>query len=110
MCLLSIYCFLLLILVLDAYLIFHLIFSLFFCDTTVPGEGKGVPPASLLSLKFSFPLNYSFVHIVIHVLYYAGHVADALQTTKPDVYITTDGGYKWRKVCHSHKYNKGNLT
>ncbi|KAJ8301253.1 hypothetical protein KUTeg_020240 [Tegillarca granosa] len=27
-----------------------------------------------------------------------GHVADALQTTAPDVFITSDGGYNWRKI------------
>lgn len=42
-----------------------------------------------------------------------GHVADALQTTKPDVYITTDGGYKWRKALdgphHYHIADSGSL-
>ena len=28
-----------------------------------------------------------------------GHVADALQTSDPDVYVTSDGGYNWIKVC-----------
>ncbi|KAK3102843.1 hypothetical protein FSP39_014357 [Pinctada imbricata] len=34
-----------------------------------------------------------------------GHVADALQTTPPDVYITSDGGYSWRLALKGrHKY------
>ena len=27
-----------------------------------------------------------------------GHVADALQNTDPDVYVSSDGGYSWRLV------------
>ncbi|XP_050412242.1 sortilin [Patella vulgata] len=34
-----------------------------------------------------------------------GHVADALQTTEPDVFLTADGGYTWRKVLDGpHHY------
>ena len=28
----------------------------------------------------------------------SGHVAEALQNTPPDVYVTSDGGYNWIKV------------
>ena len=28
----------------------------------------------------------------------SGHVAESLQTTAPDVYVTSDGGYTWIKV------------
>ncbi|XP_061187283.1 sortilin-like isoform X1 [Saccostrea echinata] len=34
-----------------------------------------------------------------------GHVADALQTTHPDVYVTSDGGYTWAKALDGpHQY------
>eukprot|EP00105_Crassostrea_gigas_P033630 XP_011457076.1 PREDICTED: sortilin isoform X2 [Crassostrea gigas] len=34
-----------------------------------------------------------------------GHVADALQTTQPDVYVTSDGGYSWAKALDGpHMY------
>ncbi|XP_056000004.1 sortilin-like isoform X2 [Ostrea edulis] len=34
-----------------------------------------------------------------------GHVADALQTTHPDVYVTSDGGYTWAKALTGpHQY------
>ncbi|XP_033746028.1 sortilin-like isoform X1 [Pecten maximus] len=42
-----------------------------------------------------------------------GHVADALQTTNPDVYVTRDGGYKWSKALsgphHYHIADSGSL-
>ncbi|OWF42491.1 Sortilin [Mizuhopecten yessoensis] len=42
-----------------------------------------------------------------------GHIADALQTTHPDVYITRDGGYKWIKALdgphHYHIADSGSL-
>ncbi|XP_069141145.1 sortilin-like isoform X3 [Argopecten irradians] len=42
-----------------------------------------------------------------------GHVADALQTTNPDVYVTRDGGYKWFKALdgphHYHIADSGSL-
>ena len=28
----------------------------------------------------------------------SGHIASSLQTTEPDVYLSTDGGYDWKKV------------
>ncbi|ESO99480.1 hypothetical protein LOTGIDRAFT_231095 [Lottia gigantea] len=38
-----------------------------------------------------------------------GHVADALQTTLPDVFLTSDGGYTWRKVLDGpHSYQIAN--
>lgn len=34
-----------------------------------------------------------------------GHVADALQTTQPDVYVTSNGGYNWTKALDGpHMY------
>ncbi|XP_071083380.1 sortilin-like isoform X1 [Haliotis cracherodii] len=32
------------------------------------------------------------------------HAADALQTTLPNIYITTDGGYNWRKTLDGPHY------
>ncbi|KAK3610584.1 hypothetical protein CHS0354_009024 [Potamilus streckersoni] len=31
-----------------------------------------------------------------------GNVADALQTTEPDVFISNDGGYNWKKILTGH--------
>lgn len=29
---------------------------------------------------------------------YTGHVADALQRTDPDIFVSSDGGYSWTQV------------
>ena len=44
---------------------------------------------------------YHFNNIIVldsHPLYILGHIADALQVTDPDVYMSSDGGYTWFKV------------
>ena len=37
-------------------------------------------------------------------LNFSGHVADALQRSPPDVFVTSDGGYTWRKVRNMFCY------
>ena len=32
----------------------------------------------------------------------SGHVAESLQVTDPDVYVSSDGGYTWRFVSFCH--------
>ena len=34
-----------------------------------------------------------------------GHVADALQTTDPDVFVSSDGGYSWSLVSSACRFN-----
>jgi hypothetical protein len=36
-----------------------------------------------------------------------GHVADGLQTSPPDVYVSSDGGYSWSKVRHYRMQSSG---
>ena len=42
-------------------------------------------------------LNRLTLKLISHLVI-IGHVADALQTTQPDVFVTSDGGYTWTKV------------
>ncbi|KAL5015049.1 hypothetical protein ScPMuIL_009319 [Solemya velum] len=45
------------------------------------------------------------IESAVGIILVHGHVADALQTTKPNVYVTSDGGYTWRKALDGpHHY------
>lgn len=39
----------------------------------------------------------------------AAHAAQNLQTTDPDVFISSDGGYSWRKVYAHFFYSSQNF-
>ncbi len=42
--------------------------------------------------------------------FFAGHVADTLQVTDPDVFISSDGGYSWAKVIMTYFTNFCSLS
>ncbi|XP_077996765.1 sortilin-like isoform X2 [Glandiceps talaboti] len=51
------------------------------------------------------PMGPLSVPNAVGIIIAHGHVADALQTTPPDVYVTDDGGYTWTKALDGpHHY------
>ena len=45
-------------------------------------------------------MNFDFEISRVDCICFSGHVADALQRSDPDVYVSSDGGYSWRLVCN----------
>ena len=42
--------------------------------------------------------TFYYASLILMLLIFTGHVADSLQTSDPDVFLTSDGGYSWIKV------------